>query len=253
METEFKAKFKVGDLVMVTEGFEDGKEYKSKIDGDVYTYGQCGEVELEGKILKVKTVGEWQLWEAEYQFNSEHPAVSEMFLEKVGEKAKFKVGEEVRVREDLVVGAYYMFDVKFIGNMGRTRGEVMTLERIIRNGHYNLMGSDCYYTDDMLEKVEKVTIKLDAMELGLGMKDFTLTGSFNDNFGDGEDIINKPSHYTQGGIEPIDFIESNDMSFCQGNVVKYVTRYKFKGGVTDLKKARFYLDKLIKKEEENDG
>jgi hypothetical protein len=42
-----------------------------------------------------------------------------------------------------------------------------------------------------------------------------------------EDVINKPSHYTQGSIEPIDFITANGMSFLAGNVVKYVTRYRF--------------------------
>ena len=59
------------------------------------------------------------------------------------------------------------------------------------------------------------------------------------------DIINKPPHYTQGGIEPIDFITANNMSFCQGNVVKYVTRYSYKNGIEDLKKAAFYLNRLI--------
>lgn len=59
------------------------------------------------------------------------------------------------------------------------------------------------------------------------------------------DSVNWPSHYTQGKIQPIDFITGNNMSFCQGNVVKYVTRYKFKNGLEDLKKAQFYLNKLI--------
>lgn len=59
------------------------------------------------------------------------------------------------------------------------------------------------------------------------------------------DLVNNPKHYTAGGIECYDFIESWDMSFPQGNVIKYVTRYKLKGGVEDLKKARWYLDKLI--------
>jgi hypothetical protein len=59
------------------------------------------------------------------------------------------------------------------------------------------------------------------------------------------DVIMKPKHYTQGGIEPIDFITANKMDFCQGNVVKYVTRFKFKNGLEDLKKAEFYIKKLI--------
>lgn len=64
-----------------------------------------------------------------------------------------------------------------------------------------------------------------------------------------EDVINKPSHYTQGSIEPIDFIAANGMSFLAGNVVKYVTRYRFKGKpLQDLEKAAFYLNRLIKEE-----
>lgn len=59
------------------------------------------------------------------------------------------------------------------------------------------------------------------------------------------DNVNKPSHYTQGAIEPIDYILANDMNFLEGNVIKYVTRYKHKNGLEDLKKAEFYLKKLI--------
>jgi hypothetical protein len=60
-----------------------------------------------------------------------------------------------------------------------------------------------------------------------------------------EDMINTPPHYTQWGIEPIDFSISNNLNFCEGNVIKYVTRYKHKNWLEDLKKARFYIDKLI--------
>ncbi len=56
----------------------------------------------------------------------------------------------------------------------------------------------------------------------------------------------KPDHY-KGKIEPLDLLESNGSlePFCAGNVIKYVFRYKKKNGLEDLKKARFYLDKLI--------
>ena len=57
----------------------------------------------------------------------------------------------------------------------------------------------------------------------------------------------KPSipHYQQGGIEPIDFIASNDMGFLAGNVIKYVYRYKKKNGLDDLLKAKQYIEWLI--------
>ena len=54
-----------------------------------------------------------------------------------------------------------------------------------------------------------------------------------------------PSYYQKGSIEVTDYITSNEMSFVEGNIIKYVTRYKEKSGIQDLRKARWYLDKLI--------
>lgn len=51
-------------------------------------------------------------------------------------------------------------------------------------------------------------------------------------------------HYIQP-IQPWDYIAANGLDFFEGNIVKYVTRWKKKGGVEDLQKARHYLDKLI--------
>jgi hypothetical protein len=65
------------------------------------------------------------------------------------------------------------------------------------------------------------------------------------------DIINKPPHYNQGLIEPIDFIKSQNMNYIEGNIIKYTTRYKFKNGIEDLKKAQWYLDKLIEEYQNN--
>ena len=52
-------------------------------------------------------------------------------------------------------------------------------------------------------------------------------------------------HYKSQEIQPWDFIAANGLGFFEGNVVKYVARWKSKGGVEDLRKARHYLDKLI--------
>ena len=65
------------------------------------------------------------------------------------------------------------------------------------------------------------------------------------------DIINNPPHYNQGSIELIDFIKSQNMSYIEGNIIKYTTRYKFKNGIEDLKKAQWYLDKLIAEYQNN--
>lgn len=64
-----------------------------------------------------------------------------------------------------------------------------------------------------------------------------------------QDNIN-PDHYTTGGIETIDYLEAKMSKeqfegFLMGNVLKYVSRYQHKNGVEDLRKAEWYLMKLI--------
>ena len=62
------------------------------------------------------------------------------------------------------------------------------------------------------------------------------------------DLVNSPSHYKDGGIETIDFIEAKDLNYRLGNVVKYVSRAGKKDDVIqDLEKARWYLDREINK------
>lgn len=53
------------------------------------------------------------------------------------------------------------------------------------------------------------------------------------------------THYKDKDIQPWDYIAYNNLGYFEGNVVKYVSRWKDKDGVEDLKKARHYLDKLI--------
>jgi len=53
------------------------------------------------------------------------------------------------------------------------------------------------------------------------------------------------AHYAVKAIQPWDFIIANNIGYLEGNVIKYVSRWKDKGGVEDLKKAQHYLQKLI--------
>ena len=69
-----------------------------------------------------------------------------------------------------------------------------------------------------------------------------------------DDLVNHPKHYTDGGIETIDFIEAKRLGYHPGNVVKYICRAGKKGtnmGLQDLQKARWYLDRAIEKNEIN--
>ena len=60
-----------------------------------------------------------------------------------------------------------------------------------------------------------------------------------------DDSLLNPYYYTQGSIECIDYIISKKLNFLEGNVVKYITRNRQKGGLEDLKKAQWYLNRLI--------
>ena len=61
--------------------------------------------------------------------------------------------------------------------------------------------------------------------------------------------ITKQKHYVQFKIQPLEFSGVNGLDFLQGNIIKYVCRFRLKNGVEDLKKARHYLDCLIEREE----
>jgi len=63
------------------------------------------------------------------------------------------------------------------------------------------------------------------------------------------DVVNSPAHYNQAGIECIDAIaaatDDGFEHYLQGNIIKYLWRYRYKNGIEDLKKAQWYLNKLI--------
>ena len=72
------------------------------------------------------------------------------------------------------------------------------------------------------------------------------------------DMVNHPVHYTQGGIECIDALKAATVSktgieaVCTANAIKYLWRYEEKNGIEDVKKARWYIDRLIRELEEKE-
>ena len=83
----------------------------------------------------------------------------------------------------------------------------------------------------------------------------------NDEVEPTNDAVQHPSHYTQGGIECIEAIKASMTAdgfcdYCKGNIIKYIWRWRDKGGVEDLRKASVYLGWLINaaegKRKEND-
>ena len=59
------------------------------------------------------------------------------------------------------------------------------------------------------------------------------------------------SHYKDMAIQPIEYIHKNGLGFCEGNIIKYITRWKTKNGIEDLKKVIHYAELLIQMEQDN--
>ena len=73
-----------------------------------------------------------------------------------------------------------------------------------------------------------------------------------------DDLVNHPSHYVDGGIECIEAIEAELTAeeyrgYMKGNIAKYIWRERLKGGTQSLKKAQWYLDRLIQFDEAQNG
>jgi hypothetical protein len=82
------------------------------------------------------------------------------------------------------------------------------------------------------------------MELSVGMTTTVTTDTKSAN-----SIQYGGDHYKTRSIEPWDYILANQIGFCEGNAIKYLTRWKSKGGVEDLRKAQHYIQKLIESQE----
>lgn len=73
----------------------------------------------------------------------------------------------------------------------------------------------------------------------------------------GPDMVNHPQHYTQGGIECIDALKAATVdkrgieAVCVANVIKYLWRFEEKNGVEDVRKAKWYIERLLKELEES--
>ena len=117
------------------------------------------------------------------------------------------------------------------------------------------------------EELEEFCNNRECCECPLVIRNLELNGCYmdvsdeivNENyeivFGDKveNDPVNRPSHYTDGKIEVIDFIEDKKLGFCLGNAIKYIARAGKKDPtkeIEDLNKAKWYVERRIKELEE---
>lgn len=100
-----------------------------------------------------------------------------------------------------------------------------------------------------------IAYRLHKPDANLRANDDQLEQDLNECIGQDFDVVNHPSHYTQGDIECIDAIkaalgEEQYEGYLRGACIKYLWRYKMKSGVESLKKAEWYLKRLIELNEE---
>ena len=148
---------------------------------------------------------------------------------------KYKVGDKVRVRNDLVTHHLYGM-YHFAPSMEINLGRHLVIVGKAEDG-YIIDGTNDIYTEEMLE----------PFMMAIDYSGSSVHEAATDTK---EDLINKPKHYTTGGIETIDFIEAKNLNFRLANAVKYLTRAEHKGSkLSDLKKAIWYIQREIDKSE----
>ena len=104
-------------------------------------------------------------------------------------------------------------------------------------------------------KARKAAPKMDGVDIDAAHKKnrpITIAEMAVQMFEEPHDPVTNPAHYTDGGIETIDFIEAKGLGYHLGNAVKYISRAGKKGtnaGLQDLKKAQWYISRAIEKNE----
>ena len=201
---------------------------KKVIDGEVPHYS-CQEIDCLDcpfKNMKIDCyTNSIEIEEIAQNYIKEHEKTVNT-IEKIEEKQKYKVGDKVKIR--------YMDPDKYSEPMVDCGGDIATITNIIisqGNIQYRVKENYYYWDEDMLEPVEETVTLKELQEI--------------------KNNVDHPKHYTNGKYECIDIIEdvTKDLkgleAVCTANVIKYMWRWKLKNGVEDLKKARWYLNKLI--------
>lgn len=104
-----------------------------------------------------------------------------------------------------------------------------------RQGHEEPCKRCSYYSDFVLD-IRRITPPASAVTVLEPCHTHSSSGS-------------KPAHYSGMAVDVIDFCLRNGIPYPEGNIIKYVCRWRKKGGIADLEKARDYLDRLIAHEQ----
>ena len=117
--------------------------------------------------------------------------------------------------------------------------------------------ASAYYWENANLNADIIAYRLHKPDINSRANDDRLEQDLNECIGQDFDVVNHPSHYTKGRIECIDAIDSATVgktgieAVAVANVIKYLWRYEEKGGLESVRKAQWYLNKLISELESN--
>ena len=257
-------KYKVGDKVLVRNDLEYDKQYSDvRFDKDMEKCrgGQATitEVYEKFKTYRIDLDRGRFMW-GDDMFEGLVSGVKKAFSNKTTPATKYKVGDKVKIREDLRwTYNWNGTGINITDDMERKAGKTVTIKEVLQRHRYAIEedGGGRTWHEDMFQgksipirvgvskgnvdiKTEGTSQKEVAEMLGCELKEIPQ-----------DDPVSHPSHYTDGKIEVIDFIQDKKLDFARGNVVKYICRAGKKGGskakeIEDLKKAMQYCEFAIR-------
>lgn len=177
-------------------------------------------------------------------------ALTKCFKDKPEE---LKRGTYSQIEITLPLNAEVETTVKVVDSILNRRGFVVSQLRIEENRSFIkvLIGITVKSNLALVAKISSTgpDVIIDDSKQGEPMLDFDVYPKEENNQAATDKQVGG-SHY-QLPIQPIEYILANGLGYCEANVVKYVSRWRNKGGVQDLKKAIHYLEMLIEQEEKD--
>jgi hypothetical protein len=172
---------------------------------------------------------------------------------------KFNVGDKVRIKEDLSECEF-----GYTPYMEEFAGKEATVVKVCSGGNIRLdIDKQVWdWSENVLELIERNKVNESDLK-DADVESITIRQALqsiydippqikinSDKIKEVEDVVNHPSHYTDGNIEVMDFIEDKQLNFARGNVIKYVSRAGKKDPnkeLEDLLKSMWYLNREIER------
>jgi len=255
-------KYKVGDKVLVKKDLEHNERYSDiRFDKDMEKYrgGQATITKVDKKFQTYEIdLDQGRFMWGDDMFEGLVSGVKKAFSNKTTPARKYKVGDKVKIREDLRwTYNWNGTGINITDDMERKAGKTATIKKALQHHRYSIEedGGCRTWHDDMFDgKVIPIRVgvsrrKVDIKTEGTSQKEVAEMLGCELKEIPQDDAVSHPSHYTDGKIEVIDFIEDKKLGYHLGNACKYISRCQLKYGgkkrIEDLEKAIWYIKRQI--------